>query len=490
MSVMRQGELMRKIATATIGMLSAGLLAGAAPPPTPFPTIFPKPGVQGTPKNEGFSLTKGESVAGGPGDDTYFVTSGTAVEKPGEGTDMIIGYGSMRIGDFPNVENLAVDGSGIAGIGSDGSEGIYGRGPGPVYLDGRGGEDVLDLGPATGTYIVGSGIKHIGSMIEGQYVRLHGSSITSFDEILAKTTDQPEGATLVDGERTLIFTKMKKADLKAKMFDLPITLGDMAPTLNEDFTSGISPKLWKFGYRNGDVINRLLWSNKERQVYFDAKFLKLGLDPFAVKDGILAITAQPMTPEAKEAVVRAASHFPQGEAIAAIRKAGYTSGMLQSQGLFQQTYGYFEVRARLPKGKGIAPGFWLMPADGSWPPDLAPLEQFGDTLVTTQSFRSKAGGTNHEQNKVTLGIDGGSDFHTYGVMWKPDTISFYIDRIPTAEYATPADMHKPFYLLLTLAVGGWGGDPDASTRFPATMEVDYIRAWQFPDQMTKGRKKR
>jgi hypothetical protein len=481
---------MGKTAAAILSPILATLLAGAAPPPTPVPTVFPKPDAKGTPKNEGFSLTKGESVHGGPGDDTYFVTTGTPVEQPGEGTDMVIAYRSARITDFPNIENLAIDGSSVAGIGSDGSEGLYGRGPGPVYLDGRGGEDVLDLGPATGTYIVGSGIKHIGSMIQGQYVRLHGSSITSFDEILARTTDQPEGATLVDGERTLIFKGLKKADLKAKMFDLPITLGNMVETFDEDFSGGISPKRWKFGFRSADVINRLQWGNKEKQIYFDGKFLKLGVDPFTVKDGILSITAQPIQPEVKDAVVKAAVAFPFKDAIAAIRDAGYTSGMLQSQGLFQQTYGYFEIRTKLPAGKGIVPGFWLMPADGSWPPEIAPLEQFGNTLVTTQTLHSKADGQNSEQHRVTIGIDGGSDFHTYGVMWKPDTISFYIDRIPTAEFATPADMHKPFYLLLTLAVGGWSGAPDASTTFPATMEVDYIRAWQFPDQMKKGRKRR
>jgi beta-glucanase (GH16 family) len=59
-------------------------------------------------------------------------------------------------------------------------------------------------------------------------------------------------------------------------------------------------------------------------------------------------------------------------------------------------------------------------------------------------------------------------------------VIWYIDGQEAGRHATPADMHKPMFILANLAVGGnWPGAPDAGTRFPATYEIDYIRAYRF-----------
>jgi hypothetical protein len=69
-------------------------------------------------------------------------------------------------------------------------------------------------------------------------------------------------------------------------------------------------------------------------------------------------------------------------------------------------------------------------------------------------------------------------FHTYGVDWQADTITWYFDGEAIYQTATPPDLHMPMYLQANLAVGGtWPGSPDATTRFPAEMQIDLIRAW-------------
>ncbi len=78
--------------------------------------------------------------------------------------------------------------------------------------------------------------------------------------------------------------------------------------------------------------------------------------------------------------------------------------------------------------------------------------------------------------------DVSKDFHTYGVLWSPTFVAWYFDGHRVSHTPTPPDMHKPMYLLIDLAVGGkWPGQPDASTTFPADMEVDYVRAYSIPN---------
>ena len=72
----------------------------------------------------------------------------------------------------------------------------------------------------------------------------------------------------------------------------------------------------------------------------------------------------------------------------------YTSGLINSYYTFSQTYGYFEMRAQLPKGQGLLSAFWLVPADGSWPPEVDILEVLGrDTTTMYYGMHSMATGT-------------------------------------------------------------------------------------------------
>jgi beta-glucanase (GH16 family) len=239
------------------------------------------------------------------------------------------------------------------------------------------------------------------------------------------------------------------------MPDTTIDLTGFRQTFNDDFNSlnaspGGSANQWAttaFGIRT-------LPANGEQEYYSDSS---VGVNPFSTGDGALTITAAP-------------GSNPLG--------LPYNSGEISSQALHSQTYGYFEMRAQLPSGQGMWPAFWLMPTNGG-PGEIDALEAFGashDGQGGANSYsvalHDTSGGG---QEWVDTGANTQSGYHTYGVDWEPDTITFYFDGRAVKSMATPADMHQPYYMIANLAVGGpWVGSPAGET---SQMKIDYIRAY-------------
>lgn len=190
------------------------------------------------------------------------------------------------------------------------------------------------------------------------------------------------------------------------------------------------------------------------------------VQPWTVNNGVLSITAEP-TPS---------------NLLQYVNNEPYISGRINSYHSFSQEYGYFEMSAKLPAGQGLVPAFWLLPQDGSWPPEIDIMEQLGKDPTTyyTTVHTNQTG--SHTQTQYWPHIpDSSAGFHTYGVDWESDYITFYFDHQKVWQTPTPADLHKPAYMILNLAVEGptgWGGAPDSTTPFPATMEVDYVRVYQ------------
>ena len=201
------------------------------------------------------------------------------------------------------------------------------------------------------------------------------------------------------------------------------------------------------------------------------------LDPFSVVGGNLVITASPLPPEAS-------ADLP------ADMPRKFLSGAFNTFP-FCQTYGYFEVTAKVPAGRGLWPAIWLLPADGSWPPEIDAPEVLGDNTgvayfsLHTQDHAWIAQQSDSYASSVTTdrfraGTDLAGDFHRYGVDWERDRITFYFDGSRVASRSTPADMHKPFYLIVNLAVGGkgsWPGRPDNATMFPASLIIKSVDVW-------------
>src|SRR5215472_4060226 len=128
--------------------------------------------------------------------------------------------------------------------------------------------------------------------------------------------------------------------------------------------------VWRTWLRDGGgepLTERTLAGNKELQLYVDPDWAPdggppIGISPFSLHDGKLEIRLEPTPARLKE------------------RLSGYryVSGLISSQPSFRQQYGYFEMRAKLPRGKGIWPAFWLLPADLEWPPEIDVMESVGD----------------------------------------------------------------------------------------------------------------
>lgn len=161
----------------------------------------------------------------------------------------------------------------------------------------------------------------------------------------------------------------------------------------------------------------------------------------------------------------------------------FTSGMVSSHEKFSQRYGWFEARVQLPRGRGLWPAFWLLPANGTWPPEIDIMEHKGRipdrvwmTLHLPQpgTWQSKSSGGEWAGPDFTAGI------HTFAMEWEPGSIRWYIDGVERqhVEQTTP---DLPMYVIFNLAVGGdWDGDPDAATPFPAEMWVEWVRVYRKP----------
>ncbi|WP_328965404.1 family 16 glycosylhydrolase [Streptomyces virginiae] len=170
----------------------------------------------------------------------------------------------------------------------------------------------------------------------------------------------------------------------------------------------------------------------------------------------------------------------------------YTSARLNTAKTFTQAYGRFEARIKIPRGQGIWPAFWMLGNDlGSvgWPNsgEIDIMENIGREPNTVHGTVHGPGYSGAGGLGAAYNLPGGrafaDDFHVFAVDWSPNSLVWSVDGT-TYKTLTPADtggnkwvFDHPFFVILNLAVGGdWPGSPDASTSFPQTMTVDYVRA--------------
>ncbi len=180
----------------------------------------------------------------------------------------------------------------------------------------------------------------------------------------------------------------------------------------------------------------------------------------------------------------------------------YVSAEVSTRGLFSQTYGHFEMKAKVPQADGMWPAFWLIPENNTWPPEIDVLEYiyapFGQ-IPTAKDDTSFASGTLHwvdgsgndqyQSNAVTTALNWGSAFHTYSIDWRPGSITWAIDgatvycAIDTAATGTRVPA-TPMFMILDDAIGpngGWSGTMQANQTFPLNFDIAYVRVYQFKD---------
>jgi beta-glucanase (GH16 family) len=189
----------------------------------------------------------------------------------------------------------------------------------------------------------------------------------------------------------------------------------------------------------------------------------------------------------------------------------WSSARLKTSGLQNFQYGRLESNMALPIGAGLWPAYWALgnninsvgwpmsgeidfmenvPASGRLGPNAIRSTIHGGN----SSSSCYCGGHGLGQSYTFPGnAPNGPDvttFHTYGAIWSPDMVQFYLDDPANIFFVVTAsdvpsgqswDFNHPFFLLLNLAIGGigsWPGPPDSSTPNPAVMTVDYVRWYQ------------
>ncbi|HEY3372739.1 MAG TPA: family 16 glycosylhydrolase [Prolixibacteraceae bacterium] len=168
----------------------------------------------------------------------------------------------------------------------------------------------------------------------------------------------------------------------------------------------------------------------------------------------------------------------------------YTSARMKTQGLQNFTYGKIEARIKAPVGQGLWPAFWMLGKNindtgWGWPKcgEIDILEHINKSTNLNGTLHWDNNG--HQSYGKTTPCDV-TKFHVYGLEWDAKAIKLSVDGTKYLEMSiannvsSTDEFHLPFFIILNLAVGGnWPGSPDATTQFPDTMFVDYVRVYQL-----------
>ncbi len=233
----------------------------------------------------------------------------------------------------------------------------------------------------------------------------------------------------------------------------------------DEFDSGtLNAGIWNYDLGIGNAVSGDGWGNNELQYYTDRP------ENIRIENGVLQIIA------------RQESYMG----------SGYTSARINTRGKFEQAYGRFEARMKMPWGQGMWPAFWLLGNDiddVGWPQcgEIDIMEYIGQQptkLLGSVHGPGYAGGNSVGKAYYLPSDRLDNGFHIFGVEWGPNYINYYVDDV-LYNQITPEDVpgewvyDHGFYIIMNLAVGGnFVGPPNAETVFPQTLEIDYVRVYQ------------
>ena len=172
----------------------------------------------------------------------------------------------------------------------------------------------------------------------------------------------------------------------------------------------------------------------------------------------------------------------------------YSSARLTTQNKKTFTYGRVDIRAKLPRGKGIWPALWMLGSNISsvgWPAsgEIDIMEYLGhETNKSHGTLHYGASPATHGSKGASYMLPSGNfyeQFHVFSMDWRQDQIKLYVDNnlfftLNKADIGSaPYPFNAPFFFIFNVAVGGnWPGAPDATTTYPQRMIVDYVRVFQ------------
>jgi beta-glucanase (GH16 family) len=178
----------------------------------------------------------------------------------------------------------------------------------------------------------------------------------------------------------------------------------------------------------------------------------------------------------------------------------YTSGLIQSYDKWSQLYGYFEARIKVPYVRGLWPAYWMMPdrgpsagtqwkrrdtADGGMEIDIMEILSEWGPGRNSVATHWDGYGANHKQwgtSQIYYGptTDG---WHVYGLLWEPGKLTWFVDGKKLAEWKNDRVGSVPAYLKFNVQLGGWATKDVDDANLPASMQVDYTRAWQLKSRL-------
>lgn len=238
---------------------------------------------------------------------------------------------------------------------------------------------------------------------------------------------------------------------------------ETTPVWSDEFDKEGLPDNTRWGYDIGGGG----WGNNELEYYTNS------IDNAAVKNGILTITAKK---EVKE-------------------NRNYTSARLVTRGKGDWLYGRFEIKAKLPSGKGTWPAIWMLPTEwayGDWPKsgEIDIMEHVGydqDNVHISAHTEAYYFKINTQKTSTRKIANASTEYHLYRMDWTPYALRGYIDNQLIFQFVNEGKGYavwpfdKKFHLLLNVAVGGdWGGAQGVDESiFPQAMEVDYVRVYKM-----------
>lgn len=234
----------------------------------------------------------------------------------------------------------------------------------------------------------------------------------------------------------------------------------LTTTLRSRISAAPPAGKWQLAWSDefsGTGLDRAKWSVRDEAGKYNHELQYYAPDEVAVRAGCLHLNSQ---------------QRPRAGRL-------YTSGAVDTKGKYFFLYGRVEMRARLPRGRGVWPACWLLPEDRSWPPEIDVMELLGQEPTALHMTNYWGTVADHHLNS---GLYDGPDFsqgwHTYALEWEPGLIRWYVDG--SQEFiSTEGVPDKPMYLILNTAIGGdFAGSPDKSTPLPQRYDIDYVRVWQ------------
>jgi beta-glucanase (GH16 family) len=243
-------------------------------------------------------------------------------------------------------------------------------------------------------------------------------------------------------------------------FKTPFEYPSMQLVWSDEFNeTALNTDFWSYEIGNGCSAGICGWGNNELQSYTNAS------GNIATSDGKLVITA--------------------------LESGGsYTSARIKTQAKKDFSFGRIDVRAKLPKGKGIWPAIWMLGSNittAGWPAcgeiDIMelvghlPAQVHGTVHYFSEGYKSSTG------SLLLSSGDFSDQFHVFTLLWDFNSIRWYVDNQHFKTFSRPSGQEYPFnnkfFFIMNVAVGGnWPGNPDDTTVFPQSMAVDYIRVFQ------------